>query len=587
MYGGGAPAASQQATAMVVDSAPMKAPEQPKEAVPSALEPKGNMLEILESSEKGAQKNKGKPYCYRCCTKGHTIHECTVVLCCEICYGDHTTKLCPNSKKTNTSAIPCGYVVEGLGFYFIPVVENAKVNVQEKKAVVRVLEGSFTVDQLIVELEKLLPDKKHKWEIETKGTDAFIINFPSADLLEIVVIKGPMDAKAVEGRIRFEKGTDNEVYKREIEKVWVQFRGLPQEFKKFPIIWAVGTILGVPQAVDTIFTKNTGRARMKVAVLDPNLIPDFVDVVIGDYVYELQFAVEDDTLNGEPQLIDMDSTKEGDPKEENPKEGDPKEENPKGGNSKEKMDVDGKIGDAEAPGNGNGDLPPMVGQHSGPNGAAQLEEIGESTITQSKPVKPSKKPRALLSQSGGDAWKATMLPPQIDSGNLNNKFNSGTASPVRSSKRNASTMDQDSTEKATKLKAKKNLESALDKGKMQQPPSFISQDDSSLVNSTSSLGVVLGSNDHDIFNSLKCLKDIEHNRLLENAKLREENFVLVEDASTVCSNEDIVDLEALNLICSKIAEGLGDGGCDPLILQTPVSQKMRGQHRQKKNHKKR
>ena len=75
--------------------------------------------------------------------------------------------------------------------------------------------------------------------------------------------------------------------------------------------------------------------------------------------------------------------------------------------------------------------------------------------------------------------------------------------------------------------------------------------------------------------------------MLENAKIREENFVLVEDASTVCSNEDIVDLEALNLICSEIAEGLGDGGCDPLILQTPVSQKMRGRHCQKKNHKKR
>ena len=86
VHGGGAPAASQQATVMVVDSAPMKALEQPKEAVTSALEPKGNMLEIPESSEKGAQKNKGKPYCYRCRTKGHTIHECTVVLCCEICY---------------------------------------------------------------------------------------------------------------------------------------------------------------------------------------------------------------------------------------------------------------------------------------------------------------------------------------------------------------------------------------------------------------------------------------------------------------------------------------------------------------------
>jgi hypothetical protein len=55
--------------------------------------------------------------------------------------------------------------VEGLGFYFIPVVENPKENVQEKNAVVRVLEDSFTVDQLTVELEKLLPDKNHKWEI--------------------------------------------------------------------------------------------------------------------------------------------------------------------------------------------------------------------------------------------------------------------------------------------------------------------------------------------------------------------------------------------------------------------------------------
>jgi len=158
--------------------------------------------------------------------------------------------------------------VEGLGFYFIPVVENPKANVEGKAAVVRVLEGSFTVDQLAVELEKLLPDKKHKWEIETKGTDAFIINFPSSDLLETMVNWGPMDAKAVKSKIRFEKGTENEVYKYSIDKVWVLFRGLPKEFREFPIIWAVGTILGVPRAVDTIFTLNTGRARMKVAVLD-------------------------------------------------------------------------------------------------------------------------------------------------------------------------------------------------------------------------------------------------------------------------------------------------------------------------------
>jgi hypothetical protein len=112
-------------------------------------------------------------------------------------------------------------------------------------------------------------------------------------------------------------------------------------------------------------------------------------------------------------------------------------------------------------------------------------------------------------------------------------------------------------------------------------PSFISRDDSSLLNATQSIGVVLGNNEQDVFNSLKILKDQEYNRMTENAKQREENFVLVEDASTICSNEDSVDLEALNLICLEVAEGLGDGGCDPFILQTPASQKKRRHHKHK------
>jgi hypothetical protein len=63
--------------------------------------------------------------------------------------------------------------------------------------------------------------------------------------------------------------------------------------------------------------------------------------------------------------------------------------------------------------------------------------------------------------------------------------------------------------------------------------------------------------------------------------MRKDNFVLVEEALTVCSNEESVHLEALNLICADIAEGLGDGGCDPLILQTPVSQKNKRSHKHK------
>lgn len=37
------------------------------------------------------------------------------------------------------------------------------------------------------------------------------------------------------------------------------------------------------------------------------------------------------------------------------------------------------------------------------------------------------------------------------------------------------------------------------------------------------------------------------------------NNAVLDDASTICSHDDGIDLEALNLICYKISEGLGDG----------------------------
>jgi len=67
-------------------------------------------------------------------------------LSCDISCGDHVTKVCPNMKKMHTTAIPCGYAMEGLGFYFIPAAENPKVNLVEKLVVVHVLEVSLTVE---------------------------------------------------------------------------------------------------------------------------------------------------------------------------------------------------------------------------------------------------------------------------------------------------------------------------------------------------------------------------------------------------------------------------------------------------------
>jgi hypothetical protein len=74
-----------------------------------------------------------------------------------------------------------------------------------------------------------------------------------------------------------------------LPKVWVQFVGLPKDLCDFLIIWAVGSILGITKDVDMVFMRKHDICHMRVLVLDPNLIPQFVDVVIGDGLYTLQF----------------------------------------------------------------------------------------------------------------------------------------------------------------------------------------------------------------------------------------------------------------------------------------------------------
>ena len=69
---------------------------------------------------------------------------------------------------------------------------------------------------------------------------------------------------------------------------------------------------------------------------------------------------------------------------------------------------------------------------------------------------------------------------------------------------------------------------------------------------------------------------------MENFASQLENNNL-DDATTVCSLDDNIDLETLNLICADISEDLGDGGCDPSCLQTPISLLKKSRSRNNKN----
>ena len=334
----------------------------------------------------------------------------------------------------------------------------------------RVLDGSPTAVDLAVELENLMPGMKD-WVVEEKGSKTFCTYFPSLDVLNCAINWGLMDLKKVKGQIRFEKEVDNEVYKYEMNKVWVQFRGLPKDLWKFSIIWAVGTILGVPCAVDMKFTDKFGRARLKVVVLDPSLIPNLVDVGIGEFIYELQFQVEDELDSDDPIVIDMDAPMDEDPKESEPNENE--NENGKGKQNKasEKLDDKGTKASGTAP------EKPADPAAKAPNAKEQPQPIEQQTVV-SDNSSGANKPIVLLtrigaSDVGGKLCKVSSMSTRNNSRDKSRALKEGTVSLVRSSKRMASFSSQDSLERASKLKATKNLEGATSKGKGSKIASFI------------------------------------------------------------------------------------------------------------------
>jgi hypothetical protein len=62
--------------------------------------------------------------------------------------------------------------------------------------------------------------------------------------------------------------------------------------------------------VDMLFTRQYGRCRLQVLVLDPNIIPQYVDVVIGDFLYELRFRVDKNLEDSNSEPMDMDDLTE-------------------------------------------------------------------------------------------------------------------------------------------------------------------------------------------------------------------------------------------------------------------------------------
>ncbi|EEC68013.1 hypothetical protein OsI_35814 [Oryza sativa Indica Group] len=342
---------------------------------------------------------------------------------------------CPIDESKGKAKVEVKGSGDGLGFFHIPLSAGQKIKHEPRAALIKVSKGQMTVNAVISELERLIPGG-WRWVVHDNGNGSFRTIFPSAAELKCMVEWGKVHTKVGDAEMQIvERGVGNEV-KYVIPKVWVQCKGIPSELREYLIIWAVGSILGITKTVDMVFTRRYDIARLQVLVLDPSLIPEVVDVVIGDYLYELAFRVEPENGPEEPIPMDMDNIGDGDFEKKND-------------------------------GNEKGDS----GKEPGPGGSSQYK-LGSGS---------------MFCEKGGPSLHSIQVGLTADSGGLNlsdeefdglhddvigvervqsqeslvaklSAIPEATVSPSRRSKRRASDSDQLVLQRAEKSKADKNLE---------------------------------------------------------------------------------------------------------------------------------
>ena len=422
-----------------------------------------------------------------------------------------------------------------MGFFHIPLSAGMRVKHEPKAALVKVTKGQMSVSSIISELERLIPGR-WKWVVHDNGDGTFHTIFPSAAELSRMVELGNVHTKVGEAEIEIvERGVGNEV-KYVMPKVWVQCKGLPSELREYLIIWAVGSILGITKAVDMIFTRRYDIARLQVLVLDPSLIPDVVDVVIGDHLYELSFRVELENGPEEPVPMEMENLDDGDL--EKKKEGNVNQDLGKGaglfdsGNSS-KMGSGGQFSERGGPSAPSSQLNLIPESDGLTVSDEEFDGLDEETIMVDK---------AQIQESL--VAKLSAIPEAV-------------ISPSRKSKRRASDSDQLVLERAEKLKADKNLENLQARGNSVNNVSFTHFSNDQISAHLHNLGVIPSSKNvvlDDVINDLKC---VENNRISEYA-CSSINQVCTPNVDTESLDDQLEDNFLLQHLCSEIMEEVMD-----------------------------
>lgn len=156
-----------------------------------------------------------------------------------------------------------------LGF-FISLIVLILSRKDNTTALIKVQGGHLTEEKLVEHLKRLVPGN-FEWDVQFHAENTWVAPFPSKAELKRTANFGSADLKNGMS-LKFEE-FEEEYFGDEMPTVWV--------LRTYEVLWAIGTMFGATQKVDMITRRKNKFGCFQVDVLNPENIPNDMEVVIG------------------------------------------------------------------------------------------------------------------------------------------------------------------------------------------------------------------------------------------------------------------------------------------------------------------
>jgi hypothetical protein len=159
---------------------------------------------------------------------------------------------------------------------------------------VTVTGGVLTAQQIVSQLQCLVPVGEYHWDVQPTEDNLFRVLFPSKEELERLKVFGDFRVLNTACTMTVQSWGARLQPLNMLQEAWIRVFDVPSRHRgDYLAMWALGTLFGKTLQVDMPFTRQHGVVRIRIGCMDISRIPDSKHVYIKDGIYHLASDVED------------------------------------------------------------------------------------------------------------------------------------------------------------------------------------------------------------------------------------------------------------------------------------------------------